>query len=102
MIRPWPGPITSRNSASCAAITEVRAWRITAYGDPRRNVKLADVPPPQVGPRDVLIRVAAASLNPIDFKFARGKLRVVEKLRLPALFGFDASGSVAEVGAEVS
>lgn len=72
----------------------MRAWQILRYGPLNQSVVLRDVPQPQSGPTDLLIQVAAASINPIDFKFARGGLRPIQKLTLPASFGFDASGTV--------
>jgi len=52
-------------------------------------------------PHDVLIRVVAASLNPIDFKLARGDLRLLGSLSFPLQVGFDVSGVVEAVGAAV-
>jgi alcohol dehydrogenase len=63
---------------------------------------LADVPEPQVGPRDVLIDVRAASLNPIDFKLREGKVKLVLRLRPPIRLGCDVAGVVRSVGTEVT
>lgn len=43
----------------------MKAARIHAYGD-RGSVAVEEVPVPEVGPDEVLIRVAAASINPLD------------------------------------
>jgi NADPH:quinone reductase-like Zn-dependent oxidoreductase len=51
---------------------------------------------PQVGNGEVLIKVRAASVNPIDWKFRRG---LAEK-RLPAVLGVEASGTIEESHAE--
>jgi NADPH:quinone reductase-like Zn-dependent oxidoreductase len=56
-------------------------------------------PQPQPGPRDVLVRVAAASVNPIDWKMREGWLKSMLALRFPYVLGRDFSGVVIAVGA---
>jgi NADPH:quinone reductase-like Zn-dependent oxidoreductase len=46
-------------------------------------------------PKDILVEVKAASLNPIDYKF-EGKLKDMISLDLPITIGFDVSGVVIE------
>ena len=65
-------------------------------------VEIGDLPRPQVGKKDVLIKVHAASVNPVDFKIRDGQLKPILKLRLPAILGNDLSGVVEEVGSEVT
>lgn len=79
----------------------MKAFLLDGYGAIAEHVKLADVPDPIPGSNEVLIEIHAASLNPIDFKIARGDLKRVSKYRLPRTFGFDASGTVLSAGAEV-
>ena len=55
-----------------------------------------------MGPRDVLIAVHAASVNPIDCKLRRGYQRAVVRWTLPQTLGLDASGVVEAVGEEVT
>jgi NADPH:quinone reductase-like Zn-dependent oxidoreductase len=57
---------------------------------------------PEVGPRDVLIAVRAASLNPLDAKIRAGKLKLVLKLPAPVALGCDVAGVVERVGAAVT
>jgi zinc-binding alcohol dehydrogenase family protein len=54
-------------------------------------------PLPELRPRDLLVRVEAVSVNPVDTKRRRGLANGAS-----ARFGFDAAGTVAAVGAEVS
>jgi NADPH:quinone reductase-like Zn-dependent oxidoreductase len=61
-----------------------------------------ELPAPEVGPRDVLIAVKAASLNPIDCKIREGKLKLVLPLEPPLRLGCDVAGVVERVGAEVT
>ena len=53
---------------------------------------------PSPGPGDVRIKVAAAGLNPVDFKFRRGALRPISHVRLPIVAGCELAGTVDAVG----
>jgi len=79
----------------------MKALVIRRYGGPE-VMKLEDVAAPAVGPHDVLIDVAAASLNPLDFKTRQGKVKLVTPLRFPAVLGNDVAGTVAAVGGAVT
>ena len=69
-------------------------------GEPREVLRVADVPQPQPGPRDVLIAVRARVIQPADGMFVAGRYRV--KPSFPQVAGFDAAGVVESVRAEVS
>jgi alcohol dehydrogenase len=77
----------------------MRAWRIARYGAPAEAFRLDEVEAPVPGAGDVLVRVRAASINPIDLKLAEGGLRAVQRLAFPAAAGFDLAGVVEAVGA---
>jgi NADPH:quinone reductase-like Zn-dependent oxidoreductase len=79
----------------------MRRLEIARYGPIRKAVRFAPAPLPQVGEHDVLLKVRAASVNPIDFKIAAGQLRAIQRLELPAPLGFDCSGIVEQVGTQV-
>ena len=70
------------------------------YGDVDQ-LELREMPEPEVGPGDVRVKVAAASINPIDWKLLAGARRKLMELHFPAILGRDASGEVLEVGANV-
>lgn len=72
------------------------------YGSINRVVRFAETPTPAIGDNDLLVKVAAASINPIDFKLIRGDLRKIQKLTFPVALGFDACGTVVAVGTKVS
>lgn len=71
------------------------------YGGPD-VLALVDRDEPEVGPRDVLIDVRAAGLNPLDFKIRKGKAKLALPLRPPIALGCDVAGIVAAVGRDVT
>jgi NADPH:quinone reductase-like Zn-dependent oxidoreductase len=80
----------------------MKAARLHAFGGPEAVV-YEDAPRPQPGPGEVLIRVHAAGVNPVDWKTCagRGVARTVA-LSFPYVPGWDVSGVVEEAGPGVS
>jgi len=76
----------------------MRAFVVTRYREPLRE---ADVPEPVVGAHDVLVRVEAAGLNPLDEKIRAGEFKQVLPYKLPLIPGNDVAGTVIRVGADV-
>jgi len=79
----------------------MKAALIQRYGNNDR-VKVTDIAVPIMGPTDLLVRVHAASVNPLDTKTRDGKLKALLKYRFPLVLGNDLSGVVADVGAQVT
>ncbi len=79
----------------------MKAAHIYAYGDPD-VFRVEDAPEPLPGPRDLLVRVRASSVNPVDCKTRVGSQRAINRKRMPAILGLDVSGEVCAVGAEVT
>jgi NADPH:quinone reductase-like Zn-dependent oxidoreductase len=79
----------------------MRAIVLPEYGPPSA-LQLRTVPDPQPGAKEILVRMAGASLNPVDWKQRSGALRQYMPLVLPAILGRDASGTVVAVGAGVT
>jgi NADPH:quinone reductase-like Zn-dependent oxidoreductase len=75
----------------------MKAIRFHSYGDPEVLV-LEEVPRPQAGAGEVLIRVQGAGVNPLDWKVRAGHVKEWLKHRLPLIPGWDVSGMVEEVG----
>ncbi|MDA5282469.1 MULTISPECIES: NADP-dependent oxidoreductase [unclassified Streptomyces] len=75
----------------------MKAITYHAYGTPTR-LELVDAPEPKVGPSEVLIRVKAAGVNPVDWKLAAGFLGHVLEVRHPVIPGWDVAGIVEAVG----
>lgn len=79
----------------------MKAAVIDGYGGSERLV-VREVATPRPGPGQVLLRVRAASVNPLDWKLRSGQLRWVKRIRFPAILGQDVAGEVVEIGPEVS
>jgi NADPH:quinone reductase-like Zn-dependent oxidoreductase len=57
-----------------------------------------DVPEPKPNAGEVLVKVEATSVNPIDFKLRRGDMKTTRPLDLPAILGRDVAGTVVSLG----
>jgi NADPH:quinone reductase-like Zn-dependent oxidoreductase len=66
------------------------------------RIGLTDVPVPMLKPDDMLVRVHAAGLNPIDNMIPTGTFKPVLKFEFPATLGSDLAGVVTEVGSRVT
>jgi NADPH:quinone reductase-like Zn-dependent oxidoreductase len=78
----------------------MKAIRLDSFGA-AEQLELQDVPLPVHGPRDVLVRVVAAGVNPIDWKIRSGAVAGFFPVQPPVTLGWDAAGIVTAVGAEV-
>jgi NADPH:quinone reductase-like Zn-dependent oxidoreductase len=63
---------------------------------------IEQVPMPKIGANDVLIKIIAASINPIDLKTKDGGLKMLLKYEMPLILGSDFSGIITEVGAAIT
>ena len=79
----------------------MKAIVIDGYGGPDRLV-LRERPDPRPGAGELLVRVRAAAVNPVDWKIRRGDLRMFLWISFPYTPGGDVAGEVVEVGAGVS
>lgn len=73
---------------------------IREFGGPEK-FELSGMPLPEPGPAQILVKVKAASINPVDYKIRTypGNWAGVP---LPAILGYDASGIIEKVGSQVS
>lgn len=79
----------------------MRAVRIRNYGD-ESVLSYEDAPVPLIGPDEVLIRVHAAAVNPIDWKIRKGLRKEFLNKHNPAILGWDVSGTIEQTGTLVS
>ena len=64
-------------------------------------VEIQDMPRPVPGPGEVLIKVHAASINPVDWKIRSGMLKIVTGSKFPLILGRECAGQVVEAGSAV-
>jgi len=79
----------------------MQAITFSRYGD-AGVLAPATIPAPAPGPRDVLVRVAAAGVNPADWRIRSGQFRRFMRVRLPFVPGTDLAGVVEAAGPQVS
>src|SRR5581483_9949591 len=78
----------------------MKAFLLDRYGK-KDNVRIADVPDPALKDNDVLVRIHAAGVNPLDSKIRDGEFKLLLKYRLPLILGHDLAGVVVRVGSRV-
>ncbi|MEO1185237.1 MAG: alcohol dehydrogenase catalytic domain-containing protein, partial [Cyanobacteria bacterium J06636_27] len=78
----------------------MKAMVIYKYGD-ADELRYEDVEAPKIKPDELLVKVHAAGVNPIDWKIRKGMLKVISGNKFPMILGFDLAGEVLEVGSQV-
>ncbi|MHB8286265.1 MAG: NADP-dependent oxidoreductase [Caulobacteraceae bacterium] len=78
----------------------MKAVRIHSFGGPEVLV-VEDIPTPKPAQGEVLVRVGAASVNPVDYKMREGKFPDLTERDLPAGLGRDICGVIEEIGPNV-
>jgi NADPH:quinone reductase-like Zn-dependent oxidoreductase len=79
----------------------MKAVVLKAYGDVDQ-LSYEEVETPKPGSGEVLVKIAATSINPIDWKLRSGAVRERMPLELPAILGRDLAGEIAELGTGVT
>src|SRR3954453_1759691 len=77
----------------------MKAFVVTQYG--KDTIQATEVPEPKVGNNDVLVKVSAASINPLDKLVRNGEFKQLLKYKPPFVIGHDVAGMVTKVGATV-
>ncbi len=78
----------------------MKAVRIHEYGG-RDVLRYEDAPMPEISDSEVLIRVIAAAVNPVDWKVREGYLKEMIQYEFPLTLGWDVAGIIEGVGKEV-
>jgi NADPH:quinone reductase-like Zn-dependent oxidoreductase len=78
----------------------MHAVRIHSFGE-ADVLKVEEIPIPDAKDNEIVVRVMAASVNPVDYKIRAGRIPAVRKEQLPKVLGRDVSGVVERVGARV-
>ena len=79
----------------------MQAIQISEYGD-SSVLELANAPIPTLESNDVLIKVHASSINPVDWKIREGYLASMIPYEFPVTLGWDVAGEITELGADVT
>src|SRR4051812_3125899 len=77
----------------------MKALAIRRYKGP---MQVMELPRPEVGPGELLVRVRAASINPLDYKIRDGGVKVLLPYSFPLILGNDLAGDVEAVGPGVT
>jgi NADPH:quinone reductase-like Zn-dependent oxidoreductase len=75
----------------------MKASVVSAYGGPE-VMEYQDMPDPQVGVGDILVKVAGIGINPEDMLERNGDLKDQWPMHFPAIIGLDVSGTVVATG----
>lgn len=78
----------------------MKAIILDRYGKNSR-VRLGDVPEPNLGDDEVMVKVHAAAVNLLDAKIKSGEFKLILPYRLPLIMGHDVAGVVVRVGSRV-
>ena len=81
--------------------TSMQAIRQHSYGQ-RDVLQLENVPTPQINADDVLIRVHAAGVNPVDWKIREGYLQSIMSHEMPLTLGWDVAGEIVALGEQIT
>ena len=77
----------------------MKAFVVEQYG--KDGLRAAEVAEPEVGEDDVLVKVSAASVNPLDKMVRNGEFKQLLKYQIPFVLGHDVAGVVTRVGSAV-
>src|ERR1700674_5517001 len=75
----------------------MKAVVVHQYGGPE-VLKFEEYADPAAGPGEVLVRVSAASVNPVDYKRRAGLTKDFYPMKFPGLIGVDMAGTVVKIG----
>jgi len=78
----------------------MKAIVIHQYGPPN-VLKYEDYDDPIVGSGEILLRVSAAAVNPIDLKKRSGAVKEIFPIKFPGVLGYDVSGTITKLGSGV-
>lgn len=79
----------------------MRAAQIKRYS---KNVQITinQLSIPEIGPSDVLVKVKAAAVNPLEQLILTGSIRLIQDYRMPLTLGNECAGVVEQTGTEVT
>ena len=72
----------------------MKAAQLTQYNKNNIKLELVDTPMPELGAQDVLVKVTAAGVNPVDNMISRGQIKLLIPYTLPQIAGNEVVGIV--------
>ncbi|MGE8545182.1 MAG: NADP-dependent oxidoreductase [Acinetobacter johnsonii] len=78
----------------------MKAAYINRYGN-IDDVQLYEQSKPPITENDVLVKIHAASINPLDLRVLEGEFKAIQPVKFPFILGNDFAGTVVQVGANV-
>ncbi|MET7270957.1 NADP-dependent oxidoreductase [Streptomyces flaveolus] len=79
----------------------MRAFMVEKYGG-EAGMRAAELPDPRVGADDVMVKIHATGVNPLDLRLRNGDFKLLLPYRLPLVLGNDLAGTVVRVGPSVT
>jgi len=79
----------------------MKAVQIYSYGEPDVMI-YEDAPMPQIKDDEVLVKIYASGVNPIDWKVRKGLARSRTQYKFPLILGWDMCGIISEIGKDVT
>ncbi len=80
----------------------MKAAQHTSYNKNNIALNLTDIAKPNIKPDQVLVKVTAAGVNPLDNMISRGEVKLIVPYKLPQTAGNEIVGLVTEVGSSVT
>lgn len=79
----------------------MKAAVLTGYDKNGRELELRELPLPEPGPGEVLVKVLAAGVNPLDNMIVHGEVKLIVPYQFPLVMGNELVGTVEKLGAGV-
>ena len=79
----------------------MKAAQHTAYNKNNITLKLTEIAKPSITDKQVLVKVSAAGVNPLDNMISRGEVKMIAPYKLPQTAGNEVVGIVEETGRQV-
>jgi len=77
----------------------MKTFSVVKYG--KNGLVASDAPEPAIGPRDVLVRICAAGINPLDKMVRNGDFKLLLGYKKPFVLGHDVAGVITRIGTSV-
>lgn len=80
----------------------MKAAVLNQYNKNNLNLEIRELPVPQIADNEVLVKVMAAGVNPLDNMITRGEVKLIVPYKMPLVMGNELSGIIEKVGKNVT